>query len=65
MNIEDCLANVRRCIDLANNVKDDRTQSTLFDQARAWTELACQLGTNEDLRLAVKEADVFRLTPQQ
>jgi hypothetical protein len=60
MNVEDCLANVRRCIDLANNVKDERTQSTLFEQARAWTEVACQLGTNGDLRLAVKEGGHFQ-----
>jgi hypothetical protein len=63
MDAQDCLEKAKRCIELANEAKDDKTQSMLFELARAWTELANELNTNPSLREAASQVEVFKSKP--
>ena len=45
---------------MANNAADKRMQSTLFDLAKAWMNLATELESNEAFRDAVKGVDIFK-----
>jgi hypothetical protein len=48
---------------MANNAKDDKTQSMLFELAAAWTKLADEIEINQALRDAVSEIDLSKSSP--
>jgi hypothetical protein len=60
MDSKDCRDNANRCVEMANNAADKRMQSTLFDLAKAWMNLATELESNEAFRDAVKGVDIFK-----
>jgi hypothetical protein len=62
MDAEDCRENAKRCIEMANNAKDDKTQSTFFELANEWTKLANEVETNPALGAAISEIDAFTST---
>jgi hypothetical protein len=55
----DCRNNVVRCIEMANEAVDDKTQSMLFELAKNWMRMAKELEANEAFRNAVKDLDVL------
>jgi hypothetical protein len=63
MTATDCRENAKRCIEMANNAKDDKRQSMLFELAAAWTKLADEIEINQALRDAVSGIDLSKSSP--
>jgi len=59
VNAEDCRCNAQRCIEMANNSTDDKTQTMLFELAQAWTKLADEIEASASVRAAVSKIDLF------
>ena len=65
MDAKYCRKNAQRCIQMANNSTDDKTQSMLFELAQAWTKLPDEIGASHSLRAAVREIDLFTPKPSR
>jgi len=50
MDAKDCRESAKRCIEMANNARGDKTQSMLFELAAEWTKLADEIDVNPALR---------------
>jgi hypothetical protein len=40
---KECNENAHRCIEMANRSQDTKLQSTLFEMAKAWMQVAAEL----------------------
>jgi hypothetical protein len=65
VDVKNCKYNAQRCIEMANNSTDDKTQSMLFELAHAWTKLGDEIEASPSLRAAVSKIDLFTPGPSR